>query len=364
MPIDETHVDRLCSEANELIEARQFAAAEAMLRDAALLAPQSARVHYCLGILWSDLRKPEAALAALDRAVAIDDSDAKAHNNRGSALLVLGHFDDAERAYRKALALAPNASPPYVNLGKLLEQMGRREEAIAVYELGVERGVDAAVLGQYCAAAQGRPTPRSPDDWVAATFDNFAPTFDAHLQALQYEVPAVLASLLRSYLPSHADVLDLGCGTGQVGLALGVRAHRVVGVDLSQKMLALARVRNVYAELHHHEITAYLATVATASVDAVCAADVFIYIGALEAVFTEVERILRPGGFFAFSTEECRDADYLLLPTGRYAQSDEYMHRLGAGFEFAEARRVTIRLESARPIPGRVYLLRRNGTVS
>jgi predicted TPR repeat methyltransferase len=359
MPIDETHVDRLCSTACELIDTRQFAEAEALLRDAAKLAPESARVHYCLGILWSDLRKPQAALAALDRAVAIDDSDAKAHNNRGSALQVLGRLDEAERAFRKALTLAPDASPPYVNLGKVLEQQGRPIEAIAVYSLGIERGVDTAVLGQYRAAAQGQSTPRSPDDWVATTFDNFAPTFDAHLRELRYEIPAVLSSLLRSHLPRHAEVLDLGCGTGQVALAVGGRAHRIVGVDLSEKMLALANAREVYTALHHREISTYLATVADKSVDAVCAADVFIYIGALEGVFGEVARVLRSGGFFAFSTETCDGVDYVLQPTGRYAQSDDYIRRLGATFDIVEVRTVTIRFESARAIPGNVYLLRR-----
>ena len=154
------------------------------------------------------------------------------------------------------------------------------------------------------------------------------------------------------------EILDLGCGTGLVGAALTRQKHRLIGVDLSQKMLAQAKARNVYETLHVGEVHAFLRNSDPARFDAVCAADVFIYIGALEELFAGVARVLRPGGWFAFSTEECAGIDYRLLPTGRYAQSENYIRRLAAtAFTVVEANATTIRMETGSPLPGRLYLL-------
>lgn len=47
---------------------------------------------------------------------------------------------------------------------------------------------------------------------------------------------------LEKVLPAgQLDVLDAGCGTGEMGLLLAEMGHRVTGIDLSENMLGLAR---------------------------------------------------------------------------------------------------------------------------
>ena len=111
-------------------------------------------------------------------------------------LEILGRLPEAGKAFQRALELRPDLELPYVNLGKLLEQQGNMKRAVEIYDLAIARGLDPELFGQYRAAALGQSTQRSPDRWVSATFDNFAPTFDAHLDALQYDVPRRLAALL------------------------------------------------------------------------------------------------------------------------------------------------------------------------
>ena len=164
--------------------------------------------------------------------------------------------------------------------------------------------------------------------------------------------------MLQASVRSPSDILDLGCGTGQCGLALADIKRRLVGVDLSPKMLALAQAHGVYDELHAGEVNAWLSSSRDSSFDVIVASDVFIYIGALEDVFRDVARVLRPHGVFAFSIEEHDGAPHSLRSSGRYAHSHAYIIELArTGFAAISAKPCVIRTEGGAPIPGGLYVL-------
>ena len=86
-----------------------------------------------------------------------------------------------------------------------------------------------------------------------------------------------------------------------------------------------------------------------------------IYIGDLGDLFHEAARSLRPGDWFAFSIEECESAEYTLLASGRYAQSQPYIRRLAEpAFTVVAADTTVIRMESDNPLMGRLYLLQKH----
>lgn len=361
VPTGTCEAERLCEEGYASLEAGRFDNARELLGRARMLAPGNPLIHYRLGLLYIDTGRLGEALDALDATLGLEPGNARAHNNRGSVLQRLGRLAEAEKAFRIALEFAPDLVPPYLNLGKLLEQQGKAQEAAELYERAIARGLDAAMLGHNLAAASGKVTDRAPDRWVRSTFDDFAAEFDAHLRGLGYSAPQQIAAMLRSRNAGALDILDLGCGTGQCGLYLAQQKGRLVGVDLSEKMLVQARARGLYDELHVGEVHAWLCGAASADFDVVIAADVLVYIGALEKLFHQVARTLRTGGWFAFSTEEHEIADYTLLSTGRYAHSQSYVQRLArTAFAFIDANPVVIRIESGKPLAGRLYLLQRN----
>jgi SAM-dependent methyltransferase len=74
----------------------------------------------------------------------------------------------------------------------------------------------------------------------AARFDEHAPDYD---EDRGEEYRAAVSLVVEHARPHAADgtVLDLGCGTGAVGLALADDAARVVGRDISEGMLEVAR---------------------------------------------------------------------------------------------------------------------------
>lgn len=349
---------RLSDEGYALLEAGRYDEAQPKLLRALELSPLDPLIHYRLGLLYGDIGMPAAALSAYDNSIALNPDNARAHNNRGSALQLLDRLAEAEAAFRRAHEIDPALPQPYINLGHLLEQRDRAG-AIALYEKALGAGLDAGTFEHHIAALRGRDTPRADSSWVRATFDNFAPGFDRQLAALDYAVPSLLAGMLAE--GGHAlDVADLGCGTGQVGGALADWGHRIVGVDLSQKMLNLARERHAYVDLVNMEIDDWLAARPAATLDMVVAADVFIYIGALENTVSAIARALRPGGRFAFSIEECAGT-YELRKSGRYAQSDAYITRCTAPwFHTLQTRQIVVRQESGNPLVGRLYVMRRD----
>ncbi|ETN40466.1 uncharacterized protein HMPREF1541_04743 [Cyphellophora europaea CBS 101466] len=103
-----------------------------------------------------------------------------------------------------------------------------------------------------------------------ALYDEWASTYDADLAGEDYMSPTAAVTALAHHLdenvsstpaPSSLTILDAGCGTGLVGLALKT-SHRlrdavaaVDGVDLSQGMLDVARKAGVYRELRTADLT-------------------------------------------------------------------------------------------------------------
>jgi CelD/BcsL family acetyltransferase involved in cellulose biosynthesis/SAM-dependent methyltransferase len=114
-----------------------------------------------------------------------------------------------------------------------------------------------------------------------------------------------IASLLESrrVVDKHARVLDLGCGSGRMAAALAGRAGQIIGVDISEGMLAAARRRtagraNVMLIRGSGRDLAWLGNEA---VDLVLAVDVFPYIvesgpGMIAAMVAEAGRVLSRGG--------------------------------------------------------------------
>lgn len=353
-------VEELLRTGKEFLDQRRFAEAEWQFTLAREKEPKNPEVYYCIGLLFADLGRPGDAVAAFDWAIAYDPLHAKAHNNRGSALQQLNWLAEAEIAFRRALELAPEEALPYVNLANIVDQQFRTAEALKVYDLALARGVDPDLIGQYRASLVGKPTARSPDAWVRSTFDNFAPTFDEHLRALKYAVPAAIAQLLDGRTTEGQKLLDLGCGTGWMGSALAAKGLHMTGVDLSTRMLTQARERGVYRELYVNEAHAHLEASSAAEYDVVTAADVFIYIGHLQTIFAQIWRVLKPGGLFAMSIEESTAGEFALQNNGRYAHSRIYIQRLSAfRFEIVGDREGAIRWERGKPVSGRVFLMQK-----
>lgn len=98
----------------------------------------------------------------------------------------------------------------------------------------------------------------TPDE-LRDRYEIWASDYDDDLAALSWRAPWAGAERCAAFLPPGGEVLDAGCGTGQVGAALrSLRVDRVVGFDLSPAMLARAGATGAYTETHQGSLLAPL----------------------------------------------------------------------------------------------------------
>lgn len=105
-----------------------------------------------------------------------------------------------------------------------------------------------------------------------------------------------------SCLPDLSDkkVLCLGCGTGEECVHLKKITRQVVGVDLSNGLINYAK--ESYPELEFHVMDMEKLDFEDNSFDYVYSSLVMHYVDSWKKVLSEVQRILKPGGTFLFST--------------------------------------------------------------
>lgn len=324
--------------ANVLCRLGHYSQALAGYQQARALEPDFVAAWVGQGNLLCELRRYEEALLPYDRALALQPDLAEAWLGRGNVFHELKRHDEALAAYDQALAASPELSGAWLGRGNALRATGRTQDAIEAYRQAAKAGGDAASIS-YCLAALGaEPVPAAPPArFVADLFDAYANDFERELiDRLHYRTPALLADAITRHAPRRGglDILDLGCGTGLMGAEIHQRARKLVGVDLSAKMLDKARAREIYDRLSCRDVVAFLQT-HEKQFDLIVAADVFTYLGDLVPVFRAARAALRGDGLFCFSVEASDDADFVLRSTLRYAHAEGYLRRLAEQCRFA-----------------------------
>lgn len=280
------------------------------------------------------------------------------------AALADGDAEAARDLYSQCLERVPNWLPAQLGHAKADLALDRIEDAIAGFRrIAANDPRDLLGSKAYLArlgAADGALTP----GYVAALFDDYAPRFDAHLtKALDYNAPEILAEALRRVAGDREfrRVLDLGCGTGLMAKALEGRAQTMLGVDLSERMLDIARRTGLYSRLDAADCTDWLAEEAAKSADLVVAADVFCYMEHLDQVFGQAFRVLGQAGLFAFTIQTSAEPGMRVGDDLRVHHNPSLIRDIArqAGFLVAIEEPTSVRKDRGLPVPGAVFVLRR-----
>ena len=179
-------------------------------------------------------------------------------------LFARGDLVGAADLLAQAIEAAPRFASAWFALGEVRETLGSRDEAIAAFQqvcaLDPEDRLGAGLhLVRLGALAPGD----MPAAYVRTLFDQYAPRFDAALtEGLGYRGPQVLHDAVAAACKAEGRamrfdaMLDLGCGTGLAGAAFRPLVEQITGVDLSERMIAAARAKNLYDRLETGDLVA------------------------------------------------------------------------------------------------------------
>lgn len=141
---------------------------------------------------------------------------------------------------------------------------------------------------------------RDPYGQLAPRYDRMVA--DPGLQALYRDFRRALTAAAAAHRMRPRVIVDLACGTGNTAIPwAGARGRTVIGVDVSEAMLRVARrksrrVRWVRQNLIDLRLDV-AADVATCHFDAL---NHILDPKDLQRIFTKTARLLRPGGLFLF----------------------------------------------------------------
>lgn len=330
--------------------------------------PGDAAAHYALGNALYDQGTIDEAETAFRQAIYLRPDFGEAWDNLGIALQALGDTDGAADAHRKATDLMPEDPDCRYNLATVLHAEGRGEDARLSYERCLRLDPDHAGARYMLASLTGGTAETAPPGYVENLFDAYARWFDHHLvDTLGYRTPELMRDLFNRVCAGSGRRdrgLDLGCGTGLGGAAFRDTVSYLAGVDISRRMIAEARAKAVYDDLHAEEMLAYLARTADQpGFDLVIATDAIVYMGDLSSLFAGLKGRLAPGGRWLLSVEEGAGDAYRLGPAGRFSHGREYIERLAGetGFTVLAAEATTLRRDQHEPVGGLLFALRQGG---
>lgn len=199
-------------------------------------------------------------------------------------------------------------------------------------------------------------------DFLSQSYDRVVLSQDYAFAEPREVVSAFLAEhkIHETQGASFHNFLDIGAGTGQVAEALlerHQRCFRIVGVDVSPKMMQIASSKNIYDSLVEADAT-NLPHALEGQFDYVFMSSFLQFISEPQAVFSEVFRVLKPGGRLSFSFDLARGGQSKKLSDSGYFlfSRDLVVDRLlGAGLELVAFRERELRRERRRgPVSGAI----------
>lgn len=353
-----------------LLQIDRPADAIACLTEAVAAVPDNIVFRETLAQSLTSFGDKNAALATLFEGIGIVPGATALRN--AAILLYIRHRDNvraveiAEQARLDGVADANT----FGLTGHALSSLGRHEAAALAYNEASKLAPGDAHLRHLALAAQTRSS--APDDFLRTLFDGSADRFESHIIGLGYCIPGLVRRHVIEFaaLANTGPVLDLGCGTGLIALALSdLPLGPFTGIDLSSRMLEQARAKGLYSVLREARLPEALHDDATMW-RLILAGDVLCYFDALDEMLRAVCERLRPGGRFIFSLEEMVPDHHGTMPgngdwapdrLGRYAHSARYVAATAAeaGLRCLTVDREILRHEAGGPVAGLLVVLER-----
>lgn len=348
---------------------------------------------------YHDMKKYQEAILHAQKSLKLDSYSQTAHTILGNSYFELEEFDKAVEAFLSALKLDSTDPWIYNSLSQAYQKKSLWKEALDCGWAAVEKGSDDdshhinfgymlyeaimehgdSTAKRYAkkwlqrfpnnpivshmanAVLDGTKMTAANDKYIKDIFDVFAPDFETVLTDLDYQAPTLIRGFLKEIYgekpKSKLRILDAGCGTGLCAKFLKEYAcwRGLDGVDLSEKMLEVAKSKKLYNKLISAELVSFLAS-KKKCYDLIVSADVFTYLGDLQKLFEAANGALKKNGriIFTVTQNEVNEDDFFLHPSGRFLHRREYIEELleKMNFSIEKISRERLRFEGEKEVMG------------
>ena len=335
--------------------------------------PSSVSAHILAANSLNAMGKYEKAIDMYTRAFELDNENIELLNSLSETYHYLSDWENCLLFAWRFIKNTPDISnTTQLNFGYLLYECysEKSKELAQKYAAKWLKHFpdNKIVLHMANALINGSALQEADAEFIKETFNSFAPEFEKTLADLEYQAPDLIREALEKNLKTSIftryHILDLGCGTGLCGIKIKKFAtmRGLIGVDLAEKMLEIAKEKKIYAELicddlcHYMENSEYFFNVIVAS-------DVLTYFGDLTKIFVRVARSLTPDGLFVFtfSENEINKEDFYMAPSGRFVHAPSYVERVlkSAGLKMISNERHILRNEAESPVYGYVTVAKK-----
>lgn len=357
--------DAYNNRANVYVRLKRKWDAEDDFKTAVKIDPKYAQAYNNLGALLFAQERYEESLECYRKAFLINKNQPEAMNNLAMAVKASGDLREAVALLFNALVAAPSLKTVQNNLAAALYELyaheNEKKDAVALVEKWAAKYPEHAVARHLLASLTGRAGQAQDTAYVTELFDAFADSFDDTLQSINYRVPEMMRAAFEKKFGGQKapSVLDAGCGTGLCGAKIRPYAAFLTGIDLSEKMIAAAKEKDVYDSLRAADVVAFM-NENPAAFDAVCLGDVACYFPDLTPVLAAVKKTLKNGGTLFMTVETTSEKkDCVLNPSGRYAHNAEILRQKAssAGFGKIDSSPAVLRSEDGKDVDGAFFIV-------
>lgn len=346
-----------------LYESQDFGEARKSFECAAELQPSDNDIIFNLALCCKQTGDIETALKYYKEVLKSEPESIDALYNAAGCYRDLKYLDESEHLYLRVLDLSPDHFSANNNIAYVYHLSGDIKKAVFYFKRVLELRPEHKMAEYMLAALTGAEVVASPKVYVKEVFDNYSNFYEKSLvEELQYTVPESIREVVEkgsSWKKSFDCGLDLGCGTGLSGESFADLIRQLSGVDLSPRMIDIAREKGIYHFLTECDVNEFLAR-DTRMYDFILAADVFIYLGELKETFRLLRQRAAADVLFCFSTESKTGEGFSLRLTGRFAHSSHYIERVACatGWQILEKHTSAIRREKDAWIKGDLWFMK------
>jgi predicted TPR repeat methyltransferase len=146
----------------------------------------------------------------------------------------------------------------------------------------------------------------------ASVYKELASNYDDQVKEYDSYGHDVLYGMSFSFVKTDQKLLDIGIGTGLASIPFSRIGLKVYGLDTSQEMLNACQSKSFTQALNLFDMTDERIPYEEHYFDHVICCGAMHFVGDLGNLFTEVKRVMKPGGIFAFTiAPQETEVDYI-----------------------------------------------------